>query len=216
MELKASEQVWLTLTADGKFSRQLVLNPQEKRTWSAKEYFMLSVSNAGALEIIRNGKTLPQIGEKGEFIRSVKITKDELITSSSSYNKQVTSTNQQSTPQSQQTTITPKPKPTVEQVVPVKKPPTATPQKNTSPQPAVVQKPASQVQQKPTSQIQQKPTTTKEPVPIIKKDNVLKHHLQRMQHQHKRNKQILRQNKLKLLRNRSNNKRSRCKGKNRT
>lgn len=182
LELKASEQVWLTLTADGKFSRQLVLNPQEKRTWSAKEYFMLSVSNAGALEIIRNGKTLPQIGEKGEFIRSVKITKDELVTSSSSYNKQITSENQQNTSQSQQNTIIPKPKPTVEQVVPVKKPPTATPQKNTTPQSAVVQKPASQVQQKPTnqvqqkptSQVQQKPTTTKEPAPVIKKDNVVK------------------------------------------
>lgn len=152
LELRASDQVWLTLTADGKFSRQLVLNAQEKRIWSAKEYFTLSVSNAGALEISRNGQILPVLGEKGEFVRSIKITKDEFITSSSSYNKQITSENQQSTSQSQQNAIVPKPKPTVEQAVPVQKP-VITPQKNTT-----------------NTQKQ----TVKEPVSTPKKENIVK------------------------------------------
>ncbi|MFN5307919.1 MAG: RodZ domain-containing protein [Candidatus Kapaibacterium sp.] len=90
LDMRASDQVWITMTADGKFSRQFLLNANEKRSWSAKEFFLLSVSNAGALEIMRNGKPLPLLGEKGEFVRSVKITKDDLIASSSPYTKQVT------------------------------------------------------------------------------------------------------------------------------
>lgn len=162
LEFKANDQVWLTLTADGKFSRQLVLNPQEKRSWSAKEFFTLSVSNAGALEITRNGKPLPQLGAMGEFVRSIKITKDELITSASPYNKQVSSSSTPSPQQQQTTAITPKPKPTVEQTVPTQKPTMSVPQKNMTQQATI-----------PKATQQPKPLPKEQP-PIIKEKSVVK------------------------------------------
>ena len=157
VDLRASDQVWITMTADGKFSRQFLLNANEKRSWSAKEYFLLSVSNAGALEIMRNGKQLPTLGEKGEFVRSVKITKDDLIASSSPYSKQITPSAPAATP----TTIQP------------------TQQAVQKPVQQAVQKPAQQAVQKPVQQAVQKPVqqAVQKPVketPIAAKPEVAK------------------------------------------
>lgn len=149
VDLRASDQVWITMTADGKFSRQFLLNANEKRSWSAKEYFLLSVSNAGALEIMRNGKQLPTLGEKGEFVRSVKITKDDLIASSSPYSKQITPSAPAATP----TTIQP------------------TQQAVQKPVQQAVQKPAQQAVQKPVQQAVQKPVKE---TPIAAKPEVAK------------------------------------------
>jgi len=151
VDLRASDQVWITMTADGKFSRQFLLNANEKRSWSAKEYFLLSVSNAGALEIMRNGKQLPTLGEKGEFVRSVKITKDDLIASSSPYSKQITPSAPAATPTTIQPTQQAVQKP-VQQAV--QKPAQQAVQK---PVQQAVQKPVQQAVQKPVQQAVQKP-----------------------------------------------------------
>jgi len=85
LEATATDSVWLTMNADGKKSDQLLMTPGMQRRWTAKTQFILSLGNAGALELKRNNIPLAQLGKKGTALRYVKITEFEVITSSSPY-----------------------------------------------------------------------------------------------------------------------------------
>lgn len=85
LEATATDSVWLTMNADGTKSDQLLMTPGMQRRWSAKTQFVLSLGNAGALDLTRNNVPLPQLGKKGTALRYVKITATEVSTSSSPY-----------------------------------------------------------------------------------------------------------------------------------
>lgn len=85
LEATATDSVWLTMNADGKKSDQLLMTPGMQRRWSAKTQFILSLGNAGALDLKRNNVPLAQLGKKGTALRYVKITENEVNTSSSPY-----------------------------------------------------------------------------------------------------------------------------------
>jgi transcriptional regulator with XRE-family HTH domain len=85
LEATATDSVWLTMNADGKKSDQLLMTPGMQRRWSAKSQFVLSLGNAGALDLKRNNIPLPQLGNKGTALRYVKITENEVNTSASPY-----------------------------------------------------------------------------------------------------------------------------------
>ncbi|MBI3258079.1 MAG: DUF4115 domain-containing protein [Ignavibacteriae bacterium] len=85
LEATATDSVWLTMNADGTKSDQLLMTPGMQRRWSAKTQFVLSLGNAGALDLTRNNVPLPQLGKKGTALRYVKITANEVSTSSSPY-----------------------------------------------------------------------------------------------------------------------------------
>ena len=76
------DTAWLTITADGIRTQQLLLIPDEDYSWSASKKFTLSISNAGGVRFIRNGRALPKFGEAGEAVRSVTITRSEVINTS--------------------------------------------------------------------------------------------------------------------------------------
>lgn len=76
-----TDTAWMTITMDGKRSRQLVLVPGQEYEWSAMERYTLSVGNAGAISFTRNGEPLKPFGKKGELVRSILITRTAVTTS---------------------------------------------------------------------------------------------------------------------------------------
>lgn len=77
----ATDTAWMTITMDGKRSRQLVLIPGQEYEWSAMERYALSIGNAGVVTFTRNGETLKPFGKKGELVRSIVITRTAVTTS---------------------------------------------------------------------------------------------------------------------------------------
>ena len=88
LEASATDSVWLTINADGTRSDQLLMTPGATKRWSAKTQFILSLGNAGAIELKRDNVALPSLGKKGTALRYVKITKNEINTSASPYKNQ--------------------------------------------------------------------------------------------------------------------------------
>lgn len=83
MHLTADVQdtAWLTITMDGSHTRQQVLTPGEEYTWLAKNKFVINISNAGGVRFYRDGEALPLFGRRGETVRSVTITRTDVISS---------------------------------------------------------------------------------------------------------------------------------------
>lgn len=79
----ASDTSWLTITMDSMRTQQIVMLPGQEQRWSAMEEFKVALGNAGALTFSRNGVTLPPLGKKGEAVRSVVITRNDVISSAS-------------------------------------------------------------------------------------------------------------------------------------
>lgn len=87
LEVKAKDSAWMKITVDGKSSDQANMYPGFEKKWSAAEYFMLTLGNAGAVEFRRNGEKLPPLGPFGTVVRNIKITSTEVINSSYPYEK---------------------------------------------------------------------------------------------------------------------------------
>jgi cytoskeleton protein RodZ len=69
--VKALEPTWLRVQIDGGGSVQELLPAGASREWSAEERFVLTVGNAGGLQLELNGRTLPPLGERGAVIREL-------------------------------------------------------------------------------------------------------------------------------------------------
>lgn len=85
LEAVATDTVWISVTVDGRRSEQVMLRPGERRQWYALQTVILSIGNAGGVELYRNGEPLPAIGHRGEAVRYVKITPTDVIPSTSSW-----------------------------------------------------------------------------------------------------------------------------------
>lgn len=76
-----SDTCWLTITMDGAHTRQQVLSPGEEYAWMAKTKFVINLSNAGGVRFYRDGEALPLFGKRGETVRSVTVTRTDVISS---------------------------------------------------------------------------------------------------------------------------------------
>jgi hypothetical protein len=92
------DTAWLTITMDGQRTEQAILIPGEDYAWSANERFVLSLSNAGGVRFFRDGEPLPLFGQKGHAVRSVRVTRTDVISSTKTLDEITTST--RSTPSS--------------------------------------------------------------------------------------------------------------------
>jgi len=81
LRARARDTVWLNIVVDGRRGEQLVLYPGQERLWEARSHVLLSVGNAGGIELWRNDEPLPPLGPVGKVIRSVRITPTGLTTS---------------------------------------------------------------------------------------------------------------------------------------
>jgi len=62
LKVRATQEVWLTLTADGQPLSDLTLLPGESRDFHARRQLVLKTGNAGGVALSLNGKPLPPLG----------------------------------------------------------------------------------------------------------------------------------------------------------
>lgn len=77
LQVAATEQAWVDVQADGKTIMARVLNPQEVRTFQAKDAFDVNTGNAQGIILTLNGETLKPLGRSGE-VKKVHLTRDDL------------------------------------------------------------------------------------------------------------------------------------------
>lgn len=66
VEVVASESTWVSVSANGKKVWSGILNANEKRTIEGVENAKLIVGNAGGIQILTNGKSIGEIGPRGQ------------------------------------------------------------------------------------------------------------------------------------------------------
>ena len=82
LEAIATDSAWMKINIDGVKSEYVYFTPNYSQRWSAANYFILTLGNAGAVKFIRNGEALAPLGPVGTVVRNVKITETEVINSS--------------------------------------------------------------------------------------------------------------------------------------
>ncbi len=79
LEARASDSVWIKINIDDKRNEEVILLTNTARSWAAENYFVISLSRAGAVELWRDGLLLPPLGGPYSKINELKITKDSII-----------------------------------------------------------------------------------------------------------------------------------------
>lgn len=76
--VRAQENSFLILKADGKLVYQRMLSKGRAESWSARDRFELSVGNAGGITLEVNGKVFSALGRKGQALKNIVITREGL------------------------------------------------------------------------------------------------------------------------------------------
>lgn len=67
------EMTWMLVTIDGRETRDVLLRAGEIWEWRADQGFVVTIGNAGGVELILNGRPLPPLGEPGEVVRDLRL-----------------------------------------------------------------------------------------------------------------------------------------------
>lgn len=76
--ISARSDCWVTLKSDGKLIFHATLKKGQSENWQAKDKIELSLSDAGAVDVIFNGERIPALGKKGQARKNIIITKEGL------------------------------------------------------------------------------------------------------------------------------------------
>lgn len=79
LEAKAYDTVHLKLIIDGKSTEDVSMKTGMTRSWSAEEYFLVSMSRSGFIDFWRDGKVIEPFARKGTPVDNVKITRDNKV-----------------------------------------------------------------------------------------------------------------------------------------
>jgi len=74
--VKAIEPTWLRVTTDRGNAVEETLPVGAVREWNTEKHFVLTVGNAGGLEVTLNGQRLPPLGDRGVVIRDLVLPSD--------------------------------------------------------------------------------------------------------------------------------------------
>ncbi len=74
IKIYARELTWIGARIDDKETKDVILKPGEGVMWNGENKIVLTVGNAGGIDVQVNGKTLEPIGKSGEVVRQVVIT----------------------------------------------------------------------------------------------------------------------------------------------
>lgn len=77
LRIRARERAWVRATIDGEQEKDVLLQPGEEVEWSARERFILTLGNAGGVNLTFNGKDLPSLGVSGQVIRDLRLPSPE-------------------------------------------------------------------------------------------------------------------------------------------
>lgn len=71
LEIEALELAWLEVVIDDTPTREALLRPGESVRWEADSRFLLTIGNAGGVEVRYNGEPLEPFGPKGQVARGI-------------------------------------------------------------------------------------------------------------------------------------------------
>jgi len=71
--VKALEATWIRIQPDDRRAVEELLPPGATREWTAVKRFLLTVGNAGGIEIELNGRPMPPLGARGAVIRQLEL-----------------------------------------------------------------------------------------------------------------------------------------------
>jgi cytoskeleton protein RodZ len=77
LQVAATEQAWVAVSADGKTSFQRILNSREFKTLKAKQSFDVVTGNAQGIVLTLNGETLNPLGGHNVY-KKIHLTRDDL------------------------------------------------------------------------------------------------------------------------------------------
>ncbi len=71
--IRARELVWLAVRVDGGPEQEVLLREGEMARWGAEQGFLLTVGNAGGVELVLDGRPVPLPARRGEVIRGLEL-----------------------------------------------------------------------------------------------------------------------------------------------
>jgi transcriptional regulator with XRE-family HTH domain len=78
LEITTLDSVWISLLIDEKKGEEYLFAPNRKKTWSAKERFVITMGNAGGATFRLNSKNIGPLGKPGTVVRNAIITEANL------------------------------------------------------------------------------------------------------------------------------------------
>jgi len=81
LQIVASDTTWVEVIGDGESRRSETLNPGDIRLIDAESEFLLTLGNAGGVELKLNGRTVQPLGKQGEVVRDVVINENSITES---------------------------------------------------------------------------------------------------------------------------------------
>ncbi len=76
LTIRAREDCWISLKADGRTVFQNILRKGRLESWQAKEKIEFALGNAGVVDVEVNGKLIPTLGRKGQVMKNMIVTKE--------------------------------------------------------------------------------------------------------------------------------------------
>lgn len=74
----ATDSVWLIVKTDGKQTTKSILGKNESATWSAKDKFSITASDAGKIHFTLNNRYIGALGKEGMILRNSILDKEML------------------------------------------------------------------------------------------------------------------------------------------
>lgn len=78
LEITTLDSVWVSLLIDDTRGAEYLFGPNRKRTWVAKERFVVTMGNAGGATFRLNGKNIGSLGKTGAIVRHAVLTEANL------------------------------------------------------------------------------------------------------------------------------------------
>ena len=76
LKVYARELTWISARIDDKETKEALLQPGDGVMWNGDEKVVITVGNAGGIDLDVNGKRLDPIGRRGEVIRDAVVTSE--------------------------------------------------------------------------------------------------------------------------------------------
>ena len=76
--IRAKEDCWIQLKADGRMIFQNILKKGRYESWQADQRIEFSLGNAGVVDLEVNGKLVSNLGRRGQVIKNIVITREGL------------------------------------------------------------------------------------------------------------------------------------------
>jgi hypothetical protein len=78
LEAFTSAPVWFSVKMDTLRTERGSLSSNEHRVWKARDYFMITLGDAGAVIFFLNGKEIGTLGEEGAVVKNFTLSRQQL------------------------------------------------------------------------------------------------------------------------------------------